>query len=48
MPDLHLNSEELALELTKLTIEKRPTNFTEWNSICANPEKWGGYVRDVT
>jgi hypothetical protein len=42
MAESHLNSNELALELTKLTLQA-----TSWVTLASDPEKWGAYVRDV-
>jgi len=47
MAETHLNSSELALELTKLTLQYRTASNTSWVMLANDPEKRGAYVRDV-
>jgi hypothetical protein len=47
MAETHLSSSELALELTKLTLQYRTASNTSWVTLANDPEKWGAYVRDV-
>jgi hypothetical protein len=47
MAEPHLNSNELALELTKLTLQYHTASNTSWVTLASDPEKWGAYVRDV-
>jgi hypothetical protein len=47
MPENHLNSSELALELTKLTLQYHTASNTSWVSLASDPDKWGAYIRDV-
>jgi hypothetical protein len=45
--ETHLNSSELALELTKLTLQGHTASNTSWVTLASDPDKWGAYVRDV-
>jgi len=36
---------ELALELTKLTLETRNFGHMEWSDLSGSPEKWKEYVQ---
>jgi hypothetical protein len=47
MAETHLNSNELALELTKLTLQYHTASNTSWVTLVSDPDKWGAYVRDV-
>ena len=47
MAETHLNSNELALELTKLTLQYHTASNTSWVTLASDPDKWGAYVRDV-
>jgi hypothetical protein len=47
MAESHLNSNELALELTKLTLQYHTASNTSWVTLASDPDKWGAYVRDV-
>jgi len=40
MPETHLNSNELALELTKLTLQYRTASNTSWVTLASDPDKW--------
>ena len=41
MAETHLSSSELALELTKLTLQYRTASNTSWVTLANDPEKWG-------
>jgi hypothetical protein len=40
MAETHLSSSELALELTKLTLQYRTASNTSWVTLANDPEKW--------
>ena len=48
MAEVHLDAKELALELTRLTIDNSARGGSqEWNEVSQNPTKWEEYVRAV-